>query len=72
MVSSFVRTPRILSLEQVTTSQVSLTRARVVCDAKTGEVDISWPGEDDNVDEYVGSIGDSIYSSGKTKHVYKV
>ncbi|KAJ3986984.1 kinase-like domain-containing protein [Lentinula detonsa] len=72
MVSSFVRTPRILSLEQVTTSQVSLIRARVVCDAKTGEVDISWPGKDDNADEYIGSIGDSVFSSGRTKHVYKL
>ncbi|KAJ3980301.1 kinase-like domain-containing protein, partial [Lentinula detonsa] len=69
LVSSFVRTPRVLSVDQVMVSEVSLSQANVICDSKTGEVDVSWPAETEGK---IGAIGDSIFSSGKTKHVYKL
>ncbi|KAJ3727495.1 kinase-like domain-containing protein [Lentinula raphanica] len=70
-VSTFVRTPRAAS-ETITTSEVTLTRARIVCDPKTGEVDVSWPGENDGRKEVTASIGDVVFGAGKTKNVYKL
>ncbi|KAJ3981545.1 kinase-like domain-containing protein [Lentinula detonsa] len=72
LTSRFVRTPRVASVEHVTTSEVTLVQARVICDSGTGLVDVSWPGEDDDTAERIGTIGDSIFSSGRTKHVYKL
>ena len=51
---------------------VTLIRARVVCDEKTGEVDVSWLGEADGQAEVDGTIGDAVFSAGKTKKVFKV
>lgn len=72
LVSSFVRTPRLSTIEQETTSEVTLIKARVICDAKTGQVDVSWPGSSDVHQDLSATIGDAVFSAGKTKHVYKV